>query len=159
MISLPLLGRTGPPSFAEPWHAQAFAAAVTLSHAGCFTWTEWVSAFAAEIAHARRNARAKTVRPPTFGSGFRRSKGCSPSGVLMTAEEIGGTAEDWRRSYLRTPHGKPVNLRRNLPDIAMPEGDDHHHHERTTSAAPITIDPGRRRINRTHRRRVGCESE
>ena len=52
MISLALPGRMGPPSFAEPWHAQAFAAVVTLSQAGRFTWTEWVNALAAEIARA-----------------------------------------------------------------------------------------------------------
>jgi nitrile hydratase accessory protein len=38
------------PSFTEPWHAQAFAAAVAPSEAGFFTWSEWVDLFAAEIA-------------------------------------------------------------------------------------------------------------
>jgi hypothetical protein len=58
----------------------------------------------------------------------------------MTAEEIDATAEDWRHSYLDTPHGRPVNLRRSLPDIAIPEGDDHHR-ERAMSAVSVTIDP------------------
>ena len=141
MIAFPLLGRTGPPSFAEPWHAQAFAAVVALSHAECFTWTEWVSAFAAEIARApqRQGEEGEAAYYRQWLAALER---LLSERSLMTAEEIGTTAEDWRRSYLHTPHGKPVNLRRNLPDIAMPEGDDHpHHQERTKPAAPVTIDP------------------
>ena len=80
MISLALPGRMGPPSFAEPWHAQAFAAVVTLSQAGRFTWTEWVPPLRRR-SRARRNAKAKKVRRPTIGSGLRRLKGCSLSGI------------------------------------------------------------------------------
>ena len=140
MIAFPLLGRTGPPSFAEPWHAQAFAAVVTLSQAGRFTWTEWVSAFATEIARAPQR-QGEEGEAAYYRQWLAALETLLSERSLMTAEEIGATAEDWRRSYLHTPHGKPVNLRRNLPDIAIPEGDDHHHHERTTSAAPMTIDP------------------
>ena len=66
--------------------------------------------------------RRKKVRPPTVGRGLALERLLSERS-LMTAEEIGASAEDWRRSYLHTPHGKPVNLRRNLPDIAMTEGE------------------------------------
>src|SRR5437016_9640429 len=39
--SLPKLPKDeGGPVFAEPWEAQAFAMAVKLSQAGCFTWKE-----------------------------------------------------------------------------------------------------------------------
>jgi nitrile hydratase accessory protein len=37
------------PVFAEPWQAQAFALAVTLSEQGHFTWKEWAAALADEL--------------------------------------------------------------------------------------------------------------
>ena len=43
------------PVFREPWEAEAFALAVALHRAGCFTWTEWAAALADEIAAARRS--------------------------------------------------------------------------------------------------------
>ena len=140
MISLALPGRMGPPSFAEPWHAQAFAAVVTLSQAGRFTWTEWVNALAAEIARApqRQGEESEAAYYRQWLAALER---LLSERNLMTAEEICAAAEDWRRSYLHTPHGKPVNLRRNLPDIAMPEADDHHHRKRAMPATPVTIDP------------------
>ena len=45
-----LLPREGDqPVFAEPWQAQAFALAVTLSKLGHFTWKEWAAALAEEL--------------------------------------------------------------------------------------------------------------
>ena len=38
--------------FAEPWQAQAFALAVTLSEQGHFTWKEWAGALAGEFTAA-----------------------------------------------------------------------------------------------------------
>jgi nitrile hydratase accessory protein len=42
------------PVFAEPWEAHAFALAVKLSEAGFFTWSEWSTALAEELAAANR---------------------------------------------------------------------------------------------------------
>ncbi len=39
----------GGPVFAEPWQAQAFALAVTLSERGHFTWPEWAATLADEL--------------------------------------------------------------------------------------------------------------
>ena len=47
-------GEDGGPVFREPWEAQAFALAVKLHEAGCFTWTEWARCISEEIAAARR---------------------------------------------------------------------------------------------------------
>ncbi|MGH8072018.1 MAG: nitrile hydratase accessory protein [Candidatus Entotheonellia bacterium] len=41
------------PVFNEPWEAQAFALAVRLSEAGCFTWSEWATALSQEIKGAQ----------------------------------------------------------------------------------------------------------
>lgn len=42
------------PVFREPWEAQAFAMAIKLHEAGCFTWSEWSRTLAEEIAAAQR---------------------------------------------------------------------------------------------------------
>ena len=41
------------PVFNQPWEAKAFALAVRLSEAGCFTWPEWVKIFSQEIKAAQ----------------------------------------------------------------------------------------------------------
>ena len=41
------------PVFREPWEAQAFALAVTLHEAGCFTWAEWSRCLAEAIRAAQ----------------------------------------------------------------------------------------------------------
>src|SRR5262245_48654897 len=47
---LPRLPRDeGGPAFAEPWQAQAFAMAVSLSQQGYFTWKEWATTLADEL--------------------------------------------------------------------------------------------------------------
>lgn len=43
-------------------------------------------------------------------------------------------AEHWRRSYLNTPHGKPIAFSRewqDVPDFEGEDQDDHHHHHST----------------------------
>jgi nitrile hydratase accessory protein len=37
------------PVFAEPWQAQAFAMAISLSQRGYFTWKEWAATLAEEL--------------------------------------------------------------------------------------------------------------
>ncbi len=99
------------PVFAEPWQAQAFALAVTLSEQGHFTWKEWAGALADEL-------KAATDRgEPDDGSQYYHhwvaalehlvtAKGLSDSPALVERKEA------WADAYRHTPHGKPVALRR-----------------------------------------------
>ena len=97
------------PVFAEPWQAQAFALAVKLSERGCFTWTEWAAALAAELKGAADGGRADD------GSRYYHhwlsalehlvtKKGLSDDAALRARKE------DWAEAYRHTPHGKPVEL-------------------------------------------------
>jgi nitrile hydratase accessory protein len=139
-MTLPALpGRNGAPRFAEPWHAEAFAAVVALSKAGVFSWSEWVDVFAAAIAHEPQRQGEES------GAAYYRQWLAALETLLVkrglaTSKEIGSTAEHWRRSYLHTPHGKPVHLRRDLPEISIAAEDDHPH-ERRTFAIPVAVDP------------------
>jgi len=59
------------PVFNEPWEAQAFALAVRLSEAGCFTWAEWAMTLSQEI------KAAQTRGDPDLGQTYAGE----PSGV------------------------------------------------------------------------------
>ena len=49
-LKMPVLEKNhAGPVFKEPWQAQVFAMAVTLSEAGLFSWQEWSSELGASI--------------------------------------------------------------------------------------------------------------
>jgi nitrile hydratase accessory protein len=99
------------PVFAEPWQAQAFAIAVKLSEKGYFTWKEWASALADELKAAAKRGE------PDDGSHYYEHwlaalermvalKGLSNPDALLERKNA------WADAYRHTPHGKPVELRR-----------------------------------------------
>jgi nitrile hydratase accessory protein len=95
--------------FAEPWQAQAFALAVTLSEQGHFTWKEWSAALAHEL-------QAGVSRgEPDDGSRYYEcwlaalerivtTKGLAEHSALLTRKDA------WAEAYRTTPHGRPVEL-------------------------------------------------
>ena len=108
----------GGPVFAEPWQAQAFALAVKLSEQGHFTWKEWTTTLAGEL------AAAATRGEPDDGSHYYdhwlaalehlvQAKG------LLDHAALADRKEAWADAYRHTPHGKPIELR----SPPVPEGD------------------------------------
>ena len=97
------------PVFREPWEAHAFALAVRLSEAGCFTWSEWANALSQEI------RKAQDRGDPDLGSTYYHhwvrtlERLCVDQG-LMNQMDVLKRTEEWRDAYLHTPHGKPVEL-------------------------------------------------
>jgi len=109
--SLPLLPRDeSGPVFAEPWQAQAFAMAVTLSAEGHFTWKEWAAALADELKTATDRGE------PDDGSRY-YEHWLAALERLVTEKSLSSRAEilerkdAWADAYRHTPHGKPVVLR------------------------------------------------
>jgi nitrile hydratase accessory protein len=95
------------PVFKEPWEAHAFALAVRLSEAGWFTWKEWSEFLSQEIRSA-----SDRVEP---GSGYYDNwlaalERLCINKELVNAPEVLRRTEQWRRAYLNTPHGQPVEL-------------------------------------------------
>ena len=99
------------PVFGEPWQAQAFAIAVKLSERGYFTWKEWAAALAGELKAAAERGE------PDDGSHYYEhwlttlermvaSKGLSDPRAMFERKKA------WADAYRHTPHGKPVELRR-----------------------------------------------
>lgn len=110
--ALPAIPRDdGGPVFRAPWEAQAFAMAVKLHEAGCFTWTEWAARLAAEIAAA--GARGEDQDGSRYYHHWLSAleKIAAEKG-LVTAGDLAARKEDWERAARETPHGAPIELRR-----------------------------------------------
>jgi nitrile hydratase accessory protein len=88
------------PVFEEPWQAKAFALAVQLNEAGVFSWSEWAAALGAELATGRPYYEAWVSTLETLATG----KGLAETSALRNLQAA------WEQAYLRTPHGKPVEL-------------------------------------------------
>ena len=96
------------PVFRAPWEAEAFALAVALQERGLFTWPEWAAALGDEI--GRR-------RDPDAGDGY-YGHWLAALERLVAEKRVTDTAtlaryaEGWGRAAQRTPHGTPIELRR-----------------------------------------------
>jgi nitrile hydratase accessory protein len=92
----------GDPVFAEPWQAQAFALAVTLSEQGYFTWKEWSATLAEEL----KTEAARGYHEHWLAALERlvTAKGLVNEGALLERKQA------WADAYRHTPHGKPVEL-------------------------------------------------
>jgi len=135
-----LLRELDGPAFAEPWMAEAFACAVHLNRRGLFAWTEWVEVFSAEIkTHPQQ-------RDEEAGAAYYRQWLAALETIVglksaASTAEISERQEAWRRAYLNTPHGQPVELHH----AAAPAQATHHHHEHHHGGAPepICVSPAR----------------
>ena len=98
------------PVFREPWEAQVFALAVTLSEAGLFTWDEWAQTLGAEIKAAQ--AAGDPDLGDTYYTHWQRAleRLVAEKGAVDDAA-IGERSDQWRRAYLNTPHGQPIELK------------------------------------------------
>ncbi len=101
---------TAEPVFAEPWEAHAFALAVKLSEAGLFTWSEWSTALAEELAAASRRGE------PDDGSRYYHhwlaalERLVAAKNLVAARPPCCARKEEWAEAYRRTPHGSPVAL-------------------------------------------------
>ncbi len=97
------------PVFKEPWQAQAFAMAVTLSEAGLFSWHEWSSELGASIQSQQKKG------DPDYGETYYHhwletlEKILSRKNLIEHADLLQRITE-WKEAYLKTLHGKPVQL-------------------------------------------------
>lgn len=111
-LDLPGLPRDAEgPVFNEPWEAEAFALAVKLHELGHFTWGEWAATLSDEIRQAQEAGDAD------LGDTYYRhwlaalERLCREKG-LAGAAQMAERKDAWRDAYLATPHGRPVELKR-----------------------------------------------
>lgn len=105
----PLARHDDEPVFDEPWQAQTLALAFNLMKQGVFSNSQWSDALGAELEDA------KTRGDPDDTQTYYRSALAALEKLLatdgrVTASSLGSRTEAWRRAYLNTPHGQPVEL-------------------------------------------------
>lgn len=105
----PAPGDEDGPIFDEPWQADAFAMTQALLEAGVVTSAEWTAALADAISAHQRDG------DPDIGDTYYEhwlaalEAVCKAKG-LASPDELNARAEQWRRAYVNTPHGQPVEL-------------------------------------------------
>lgn len=103
--------KEGEPVFEAPWEAQAFAMTLALYDRGIFTWKEWAETLSQMI----REAQA-AGDPDTGESYYEHWLGALERIVatkgLVSGELLALRKEKWRETARRTPHGKPIELKR-----------------------------------------------
>src|SRR5262249_49468021 len=110
--ALPAIPRDGEgPVFRAPWEAQAFGMALALHQRGDFTWKEWASYVAEEIAAARARGEHDD------GSHYYEYWLAALEKIvarkdLVAASELAVRKDEWDRAARETPHGRPIELPR-----------------------------------------------
>ena len=102
---------TDGPVFREPWEAQAFAMTLALHERGLFSWVEWAEALAAQI------AAAQAAGDPDAGDTYYRHWLAALEGLVArkgasSGDELARYRHAWDHAADRTPHGQPIELRR-----------------------------------------------
>ncbi len=99
------------PAFAEPWEAQAFALALSLSSRGCYSWTEWSDA----LGRALKTTGGRDAAG--HGSDYYRGWLEALENLLQAKGVVDSHAlalrkAEWVEAFNTTPHGHPVELPR-----------------------------------------------
>ena len=115
------------PTFGQPWEADAFVTAVSLSEMGFYDWKVWVETFAEVIKNQPQKAD-ETAHDAYYRQWLYCLELVLDNNDLLHKSEILIREEMWRSAYQNTPHGAPVVL------SAASEHDDdnhvhHHHHD------------------------------
>jgi nitrile hydratase accessory protein len=102
-----LKGKDGEPAFGEPWHAQTLALADLLIKRGVVPAARWAETLGAEI---RALKAAPDDRETYFRAVLAALERVLMENGAVTRAELDERQEQWERAYLRTPHGRPVEL-------------------------------------------------
>ena len=93
----------------EPWEAQAFALVLSLSEQGLFQWSEWSAALATEIGHAG-DTGDQDLGDTYYHYWLVALEKLLLEKSVLDSETVESRVEEWRRAYLHTPHGQPIEL-------------------------------------------------
>jgi nitrile hydratase accessory protein len=97
------------PVFAEAWQARAFALAMKLSERKHFSQKEWTMALARELQNAADRGEADDGSH-YYEHWLAALEALAVEKGLASRASLDSKKEAWKDAYLRTPHGKPVEL-------------------------------------------------
>jgi nitrile hydratase accessory protein len=97
------------PLFKAPWEAAAFSMVVALHAADVFSWKEWAEQLSEEILKAQQQG------DPDLGDTYYSHWLQALEQLLLKKQvtnepEVVARVDRWRRAYLATPHGQPIEL-------------------------------------------------
>ena len=96
-------------TFAAPWQAQAFALVLKLHEEGVFDWSEWSGALSEEIRSA--GTRGEADRGDTYYQHWLAAlEALLLRKAILERSTVDSRIEQWRRAYINTPHGHPIEL-------------------------------------------------
>jgi nitrile hydratase accessory protein len=102
-----LKAKDGEPVFGEPWQAQALAIADLLVKRGVVSTARWAETLGAEISALKA---APDDRETYFRAVLAALERVLAENGSVTHAELDEREHQWERAYLRTPHGRPVEL-------------------------------------------------
>jgi nitrile hydratase accessory protein len=135
-----------PHAFAEPWQADAFALVIALHQKRIFDWPEWVSAFSGQPGELPTGVD-QAIESAYYLRWLAALETIARDRGLVASEEMDMRVEQWRRAYLRTPHGHPIELSRGFKPEADQEHAPHHDHGKNDAhhhpaqAVPVSVSP------------------
>lgn len=105
----PLVTQDNDAPFAEPWQAQVIAFAFAASQKGIFSPAQWSEALGIEL---RKNKVDGVVddRTSYYQAALRALESLLRTRGNLSQEAVTRREIEWRRAYLNTPHGMPVEL-------------------------------------------------
>jgi nitrile hydratase accessory protein len=97
------------PVFSAPWQASAFGMVVALHQQGAFSWEEWAEQLSKQI------LKAQQAGDPDLGDTYYSHWLHALEQLLVNKQvtsepEVSARVGKWRRAYLATPHGHPIEL-------------------------------------------------
>ena len=121
----PLARADGQPAFEEAWQAELLALAYALSEIGVFSPAEWSETLGAEL--QRRSARGEADdRETHYRAALAALEQLIARDGRISVEALAERTAQWRRAYLNTPHGKPVELSAGADDTPARQSHPHH---------------------------------
>ena len=99
-----------------------------MSRRGVFTWKQWVERFSTEI-RDNPQREGEDANTAYYRQWLAALEQLLASLGIADSRQIDAAQEDWRRSYLHTEHGKPVQFRRGLAPVDADIDHHHHHHD------------------------------
>ncbi len=105
----PLARHDGEPAFEEPWQAHILAVAFSLAENGIFTRSDWSAALGAEL-RRRAELGEPDSRHTYYAAALSALEFLVTKTGMIASSALDSCAEEWRRAYLNTPHGRPVEL-------------------------------------------------
>ena len=97
------------PVFEEPWEAQAFALVLRVSEQGVFQWSEWTAALTTQISQARERGE-QDLGDTYYHYWLAALENLLLENSVLDDKAISSRVEQWRRAYINTPHGQPIEL-------------------------------------------------